>query len=272
VSAAVRRFGRWTVERLRGRVATVRCECGTARDIRIDQLESGHSRSCGCAVRTLRGMGGSTEYRIWANMRDRCMRKKCPAYRYYGGRGIRICRRWDSFAAFYEDMGPRPAGKSLDRIDNDGDYKPGNCRWATVEEQANNKRQNVKLTHRGVTRTLAEWDRHLGLVVGAMHYRVTVAGWSTAKACSTRSLAQHPDKAHRREVALDVSRGEAGGTARELAARLSVSPEVAKLALDEMVRMGLLLRRVPRGMPIAKRGHIYTHTEKGKAAWLASLR
>ena len=88
-------------------------------------------------------MFGTTEYRIWSMMKQRCFNPRVPEYRNYGGRGITCCKRWSGkhgFEKFYADMGPRPEGKTLDRRDNDGDYKPSNCRWATGSEQIVNRR------------------------------------------------------------------------------------------------------------------------------------
>lgn len=97
------------------------------------------------------GMKGSREYNSWRSMKGRCDNKLDPAYQNYGGRGIKICERWSEFINFYEDMGPRPDGKTLDRIDNDGDYTPENCRWATPEEQSNNSRHALgRIKVRGV--------------------------------------------------------------------------------------------------------------------------
>ncbi len=102
------------------------------------------------------------EYRCWLAMRNRCYNPKSDSYANYWGRGISVCQSWrESFDCFYLDMGARPNGTSIDRIDNDGNYEPKNCRWATPREQCNNKRTNVKITERGTTYTIAEWARLL---------------------------------------------------------------------------------------------------------------
>lgn len=124
-------------------------------------------KDCSNAINSRRGAAsnlfkhggtGRTEFVIWCSMRQRCMNPKHPAYADYGGRGIRICERWNKFKNFLKDMGPRPKGKSLDRRNNDGDYTPRNCRWATRFQQARNRRPRQKLT----------LERWLGMVAHSM--------------------------------------------------------------------------------------------------------
>lgn len=124
-----------------------RCDCGNELIVKTGYLNSGNTKSCGCLnrdaarSRVLRhGKHGTSEYNIWQQMRYRCGNSNHPHYRNYGGRGIRVCDRWQSFDSFYADMGPRPLGLSLDRIDNDGNYELTNCRWATRSQQNKNQR------------------------------------------------------------------------------------------------------------------------------------
>jgi hypothetical protein len=119
------------------------CDCGSQAVIRAHSLASGRAKSCGCSKRRLDGLSNTPEYKIWESMRRRCSDPKTINYKYYGGRGISVCQRWeDTFKNFYADMGPRPSPlHSIDRKNNDGNYEPGNCGWATDLEQGANKRQ-----------------------------------------------------------------------------------------------------------------------------------
>jgi hypothetical protein len=115
-------------------------------------------------------------YSAWASMRKRCNNPKTKNYKHYGGRGIRICERWDSFANFIADMGPPPAGTSLDRIDVNGNYEPSNCRWATWEQQHNNRRNNRLITIAGRTQGVTKWARELGVSRSVLLKRLAL-GW-----------------------------------------------------------------------------------------------
>lgn len=125
-----------------------RCDCGEITYVSTNKLRNGHTKSCGCLKRERgiagpnlsHGMSKTRTYKTWKLMRARCNTPSDSHYRWYGARGIAVCPRWESFENFLSDMGERPQGQTLDRIDPDGDYEPSNCRWATTKEQAETNR------------------------------------------------------------------------------------------------------------------------------------
>ena len=133
-------------------VVRVKCDCGEIKELPIGRL--GRDVSCGCYRRNrkIHGMSKTKEYRTWIHMKERCGQVKDKSYANYGGRGIKVCERWQEFGNFYADLGLRPEGRSIDRRDGNGNYEPGNCRWATRLQQALNqrKRQNCSSRFRGV--------------------------------------------------------------------------------------------------------------------------
>jgi hypothetical protein len=179
----------------RKRVMSCRCDCGEVRPVMLANLTSGNTTSCGCfrdkatgdRLRT-HGKRHTTEFRVWSLMRNRCSNPRTLGYADYGARGITVCDRWrhahGGFENFLADMGPRPNGTSLDRRDNDGNYEPGNCRWATRQEQARNKRSNVRLTVDGVTKTAVEWAEVVGIDAKIIRQRVA-NGWDARRAVMT---------------------------------------------------------------------------------------
>ncbi len=129
------------------------------------------------------GMRRTRIYRIWSAMKNRCFNPKNKDYPRYGGRGIAVCERWLKFENFLADMGERPLSMSIDRIDNDGNYEPGNCRWATRMEQQNNQRKNRFFVLNGVTKTLSEWASCLGINRNTLQTRFQ-RGWPAERALS----------------------------------------------------------------------------------------
>jgi hypothetical protein len=125
------------------------CDCGQMHVASGSNMRTGRVRSCGCSIREWaktgnnrrrHGASDTSTYGSWSGMRNRCLNPSEPRYPDYGGRGITVCARWDDFANFLADMGERPDGLTLDRIDNDGNYEPGNCKWSTPLEQSQNRR------------------------------------------------------------------------------------------------------------------------------------
>ena len=163
-----------------------RCDCG--RMVVVSGSNLKNTKSCGCwglevqRERTKNRVAGTREHTSWSLARGRCFDESNKAYHYYGGRGITMCERWrNSFAAFVEDMGPCPPGLSIDRIDNEKDYEPGNCRWADDFTQANNRRGNRRLTFAGRTMTVSQWSRVVGISRAALWERLDL-GWSIERA------------------------------------------------------------------------------------------
>jgi len=155
-----------------------KCECGKI--IKIRSAVLGKNTSCGCykkklmsAMASRHGMTGTREMRSYQCCLARCYRESNHNYMLYGGRGIGMCQRWrDSFLNFYADMGPCPPGHSLDRINVNGGYEPGNCKWSSPVEQSNNKRNNTIVIYGGKKYTIANLARALGLSYGSTVYRV----------------------------------------------------------------------------------------------------
>ena len=213
VELAGRRLGRWTVIARVGSTAgkrsawLCRCDCGTEKVVGSNALRggpSGRSRSCGClrAERMSRmtrthGQTHSPTHRSWSSMVVRCTNPNVRGYDAYGGRGIRVCDRWRSFANFLADMGERPRGTTLDRIDVNGHYEPGNVRWATRKVNCRNRRSNVRITIGSETLTLAEWCERNGVPRDTARKRIE-AGWPAANAVRARPRPKRPNGAGRR--------------------------------------------------------------------------
>lgn len=129
-------------------------------------------------------------YAIWCGIKTRCNNKNSKAYPNYGGRGIKLCSRWNDFSCFREDMGDPPEGMSIDRIDNDKGYGPDNCRWASKKTQARNRRGRHMLTALGKTQSIAEWSDEVGLSITTIWARVSAYGWSHERAVTQPLIPQ----------------------------------------------------------------------------------
>jgi hypothetical protein len=168
------------------------CDCQKQVVVQNSLLRKGLTKSCGClrvevsrATHYVHGhhtIGNQTPtYTTWQSMRQRCDDPNCHAFQHYGGRGIVVCDRWKRFENFLADMGERPSGLEIDRINNDGNYEPGNCRWATRKEQMRNTRQNKICTVRGVMGCVTELAEMFGVNPKASQQRLR-RGWSPDEA------------------------------------------------------------------------------------------
>lgn len=179
-------LNRWTVVKYERRgLYLCKCECGTLRPVCGSNLRSGNSTSCGCYKREYaaglnwkHGLTGTQMHSLWLSMIARCECLSHEAYDNYGGRGIKVCERWHDFVTSLKDVGPRPSPKhSLDRIDNGGNYEPGNCRWATSQQQCRNTRRNRMITFKGRTLCAISWAEEVNKSARAIYCRLA-NGWS----------------------------------------------------------------------------------------------
>lgn len=160
------------------------CVCGARIVVGTVHLRTGNTRSCGCfskerirETHKTHGLSGTKEYQQWAGMLARCNDPNHVGYANYGGRGVVVCERWTHYTSFLEDMGPRPSSRhSIDRIDPNGHYEPGNCKWSTRNEQNNNQRSNRLLTHNGRTQNISRWASEVGVPYKTFYQRVARKG------------------------------------------------------------------------------------------------
>lgn len=179
-----------------------KCECtacGGEKVVHAGKLKSGEIKSCGCMHRFYSHHQTDTRlYHIWCTMKARCNRPSSHKYKNYGGRGIKLCQEWNKFENFYEWAMSHGYQEhlSIDRIDNDGNYEPDNCRWATAKQQANNTRSNKKYTYKGESLTLAELSTKYGVKYNLLSRRIN-RGWNIEDAIETPKLGGHDLKEYK---------------------------------------------------------------------------
>lgn len=179
------------------------CECGVIKDIRVNHVINGLIKSCGCLrvkkmkeTFTKHGNCSHPLFDIWDAMKYRCENPKSSAYKNYGGRGIKVCERWQDFNNFVQDVSPKPSDTStLERIDVDGNYCLENFRWATRKEQANNTRTNNKIEYKGETKNIIEWSEIFNIHYMTIYCRLK-RGWSIEKSLETQPInrGRHKEK------------------------------------------------------------------------------
>jgi hypothetical protein len=156
------------------------CECGTMFVVLSSSLTTGNTKSCGCKAKRLlsersktHGLTGTRVYRIWQGMLNRCRNENIVGHHNWGGRGITVCEEWKEFESFLADMGHPPVGFSIERINNDGNYEPGNCKWATRTEQSRNRRTNRIITFNGESLCLKAWADRLKMDQASLSERLS---------------------------------------------------------------------------------------------------
>ena len=157
------------------------CECGNKKIVDGNRLRSGWTKSCGCLINTQKRQSQNNRYNVWASMIHRCSNKKSSSYKNYGARGIKVCERWiNSFESFCDDMGDRPTGLTLDRIDVNGNYCKENCRWATMKAQNTNRRNTIFIVAFGKKQLISDWSKEKNIKVATLRARLKY-GWSPEK-------------------------------------------------------------------------------------------
>lgn len=192
-----KRFGRLTPIEEGGHIGPFlaykcQCDCGNIVTVRGPSLRTGNTTSCGCLrkeqvaeLNKTHGMRHNAEYSVWQNMISRCNNPNTDCFNRYGGRGISVCSQWHSFEKFYADMGDRPKGMTLERIDNNGPYSKENCKWATFKEQARNTRRTHLIEHNGKKQCLKDWAHEVGLAYNTLRKRFVIYNWPFEKAIAT---------------------------------------------------------------------------------------
>jgi hypothetical protein len=184
------RYGSLLVVKLNGRVVfpcgsvkttyECKCDCGNVITTKRSNLVNGYTKSCGCLAKKRliernykHGLTETSEYKTWQNMIARCTNSNSKDFNHYGGRGITVCKDWlENFENFYFDMGKKPKGHTIDRINVNGNYEPSNCRWATMNTQAKNRRNSKIIEFQGVTKCLVDWAECLGINYSTLHSRI----------------------------------------------------------------------------------------------------
>lgn len=169
------------------------CDCGGELLVANVSLSTGATKSCGCLGAEMardrlitHGKSRTPEYAAWRNMMSRCYDKTNIGYHNYGGRGIVVCDAWHEFEMFLSDMGVRPEGMSIDRINNNIGYSKSNCAWSNKEQQCSNTRRNRKLTYLGKTQTVTQWAKELNMDRAVLSYRAN--HWNSDELCLTAPL------------------------------------------------------------------------------------